>query len=156
MKIKINNNAKKGFQFYYYDLKNPLERLNLFNYYIGKATILDFFRSYLFDNPKLNFVQRIKRKDQYFIIRRRNRILSLGRICFKNTEEIELGLFEASLVSFFTVPKYRNRGFYKILMKEMMIYLKKKGYKLCIIWTSENNIPSKKAIERMGFKKIKQ
>ena len=147
MKIKMKKKNDRIIYFYCYDLNKSLKKGELKKYYIGKANIIDFIRSYLFENPKLNYVQCLKRRDRYFIVRKRNRILSLGRICYRNTEEVDLDPHEASLISLLTVEAYRGRGMCTALIKEMMVYLKKQGYTKCSIWTYKNNIPSRKVIE---------
>lgn len=149
--MKIIQKHAQNLRIYYYDLNNPIKEEPIKKYHMGKATILDFIRSYFYGNTKLNFMRWLVRKDDYFIIRDRNTIIAWARICYKSTKEVELGSKEASLISGFTVKAYRNRGMHTALIKQMMIYLKNKGFKRCIVWAEENNMASRAVIEKNQF-----
>lgn len=149
--MKIIEKNAQNLRIYGYDLTNPITEDRFEKYHMGKATILDFIRSFFYGNTKLNFMRCLARKDEYFIIRDRYKIISWARICYKNTKEVELGPKEASLVSGFTVKAYRNRGMHTALIKHMMIYLKNKGFKGCIVWAKEDNMASRTLIEKNQF-----
>lgn len=149
--MKIIEKNAQNLRIYGYDLTLPITEACFGKYHIGKATILDFIRSYFYGNTKLNFMRWLVRKDEYFIIRDRNKIISWARICYKSTKEVELGSKEASLISGFTVKAYRNKGMHTALIKHMMIYLKNKGFKRCIVWAEEDNMASRTVIEKNQF-----
>ena len=117
---------------------------------------------YVFESvPKKR--KKIKIKPKIFQISDRSKILknkifkNYFKTCYYknsrwNIEEIDKKVFlknEKILYDFFTNKKFRNRGYYKLLLKIIQNkYLNRK----LIIYTVSNNKHSKKAILSSGFK----
>lgn len=113
--------------------------------------MLDCLLGTIGNGPTISLSRRFRRGDDYFIVKADGRIVSLGRICYKDTKEVVLGKGEASLISFYTAPEFRRRGLYVALINEMLKYLGVRGFKKCYIWADANNTASLVGIERAGF-----
>jgi GNAT superfamily N-acetyltransferase len=57
----------------------------------------------------------------------------------------------ACLVAFETQPEFRGRGIYKALLREILRSRFASGAAWAYIWCEESNMPSRAAIERVGF-----
>ncbi len=108
------------------------------------------------ENFKLN---RFKNNSKFIGLKKKNDIICSGWIYFGNKwniEEVNKNIFlkkKYLLYDFITEKKFRNRGFYKLLLKFIQNKFRKK--KLVIYSLSHNN-KSINAIEKSGFRLIKK
>jgi RimJ/RimL family protein N-acetyltransferase len=67
--------------------------------------------------------------------------------------KVRLESDDAVLTSFYIIPEYRGKKLYQALMSEMAIRAARRGVRRITIWCDADNLPSRAAIERVGFKK---
>ena len=136
-KKKINSKIK----FFSVNNKNTIEKNNILKSY--------------FKNKKEKY-KRFKHS-LFFFLKNKNEIISSGWVCIKknkkwNIEEIDKKINfkdKKILYDFETIKKFRNKGYYTLLLKLIQNnYLKKK----LLIYTQVNNRASVKAITKSGFK----
>lgn len=154
MKIKPGF-TNTNIEFFYINLDQNFDTSISKGFRIKKANLMDYILSILGKRPELSLLRHIKRGDDYFIAKSGGRIASIGRICYKETDEIELNQKEASLISFLTVPDFRRRGLYTSLITAMLDYLKREKYVKCYIWADSENIASINGIKKAGFIPLK-
>ena len=65
-------------------------------------------------------------------------------------------LESASLYSFYTVPEFRGRGLYQVLLRRILAWHFAAGVKLAYISVLENNLASLRAIEKVGFRRFQR
>ena len=105
---------------------------------------------------KLN---RFKEKSKFIGLKKKSEIICSGWIYFGNkwkVEEVNKNIKlnnQYLLYDFITEKKFRNMGYYKLLLRNIQMKFKKK--KLLIYSLSHNN-KSIRAIENSGFKLIKR
>jgi GNAT superfamily N-acetyltransferase len=140
-------------RYYSFSLDRELEgvKADLDGIRIGKATPKDFFISRRSDVQDISLRRVLVRGDDYFVARAEKQIVSIGRICYADTEDLALDKAEASLISFYTVPDFRGRGLYGALINSMLKHLKKRHFSTCYIWASKDNKASLAGIEKAGF-----
>jgi len=103
-------------------------------------------------------LDRFTKKSKFIGLKRKNEIICSGWIYFGNKwiiEEINKKITlnnEYLLYDFITEKKFRNRGYYKLLLKVIQNKFRKKGL---VIYSLSHNNKSIKAIEKSGFKLIK-
>ena len=104
-------------------------------------------------------LKRFKKNSKFLGLKNKSEIICSGWIFYGNTwnvEEIDKKIKlkkQYLLYDFFTSNKFRNKGYYQILLK--MIINKYPNKKL-IIYSLSKNIKSIKAIRKVGFKLIKK
>ena len=118
----------------------------------NKARISKITKKYFEENKfKLN---RFKEKSKFIGLKRRNEIICSGWIYFGNKwkiEEINKNIVlknQHLLYDFITEKKFRNLGYYKLLLK---IIQNKFKTKRLIIYSLSHNIKSIRAIQKVGF-----
>ena len=105
---------------------------------------------------KLN---RLKKKSKFIGLKRKNEIICSGWIYFGNKwliEEINKKITlnnQYLLYDFITEKKFRNMGYYKLLLNIIQNKFRKKRL---IIYSLSHNTRSIRAIEKSGFKLIKK
>ena len=120
---------------------------------ISDKKLDEYFKKYKFKLARLN------KKNYFMALTNKQKILSSGWIYFgskwKITEIDKDVYLDSKLLLFdFETPTYlRNRGYYTLLLK--MIRNKFLNKKLAI-YSLSNNVPSCNAIEKSGFKFIKE
>ena len=65
---------------------------------------------------------------------------------------IRLGSKDAEIKYCLTLPEHRGKGIYPAVLREVIGYLKEKGFMRVFITVQEDNIPSIRGIEKAGFK----
>ena len=99
-------------------------------------------------------LERFKKKSQFIGLKRRDEIICSGWIYFGNKwkiEEINKNIVlknQHLLYDFITEKKFRNLGYYKLLLK---IIQNKFKTKRLIIYSLSHNIKSIRAIQKVGF-----
>lgn len=81
--------------------------------------------------------------------------MTKGQTSYRFTElDMEIDTPENSFIlyDFFTEPNFLKQELYRKTLEKMLIECRKKNAKEAFIWVSENNIPSKSVIEKVGFK----
>ena len=116
-------------------------------------TIQKYFEKNRF---KLN---RFKKKSKFIGLKRKNEIICTGWIYFGNVwklEEISKKIRlkkQYLLYDFITEKKFRNMGYYKLLLRTIQNKFQKKRL---IIYALSHNNKSIRAIEKSGFKFIRK
>ena len=135
---------KKEYQFFFVKSAN-------------KAKINKIIKKYFEENKfKLN---RFKEKSKFIGLKRKNEIICSGWIYFGNKwkiEEINKNIAlknQYLLYDFITEKKFRNMGYYKLLLQ--IIQNKFKTERL-IIYSLSHNSKSIRAIEKTGFELIRK
>jgi len=143
-RLKFKNVKKKGTYFFFIKSENEFRKIRLLNEYFKKNAV-----------KKIRFI-----KNSNFIgIRNNNSIISSGWIYFGNTWEVEeinkkINLNGSYLLyDFFTEEKFRNKGYYKLLLKLIQSKFSKKKM---IIYSLSHNLKSVRAIKSSGFKLIRK
>ena len=123
----------------------------------NKAKINKIIKKYFDENKfKLN---RFKEKSKFIGLKRKNEIICSGWIYFGNKWKIEeinknIALKNQHLLyDFLTEKKFRNMGYYKLLLKIIQNKLRKKRL---MIYSLAHNNKSIRAIEKAGFKLVKK
>ena len=104
-------------------------------------------------------LKRFKKKSKFIGLKRRDEIICSGWIYFGNKwkiEEIDKNIAlknQHLLYDFLTEKKFRNMGYYKLLLKIIQNKFRKK--RLMIYSLSHNN-KSIRAIEKVGFKLVRK
>ena len=104
-------------------------------------------------------LDRFKKKSKFIGLKKKNEIICSGWIYFGNKwiiEEINKKITlnnKYLLYDFETEKKFRNMGYYKLLLK---IIQKKFQRKKLLIYSLSHNHKSIKAIEKSGFKLVKK
>ena len=110
-----------------------------------------------FDESKFK-LGRFRKKSKFIGLKRKNEIICSGWIYFGNkwtVEEINKKITlnnKYLLYDFITEKKFRNMGYYKLLLKVIQNKYRKKGL---VIYSLSHNNKSIKAIKKSGFKFIK-
>jgi len=68
---------------------------------------------------------------------------------YNNLNDSEFFIYDA-----YTIPEYRRNGIWQSMLATELRVMKEKGYKGCYVLVEENNLPSIKGIEKVGFEKI--
>ena len=116
-------------------------------------TIQKYFKK---NSSKLN---RFKKKSKFIGLKRKNKIICSGWIYFGNQWNIEeinkkIRLNKQYLLyDFITEKKFRNMGYYQLLLRIIQNKFKKKGL---MIYSLSHNNKSIRAIEKAGFKLVKK
>ena len=116
-------------------------------------TIQKYFNK---NNSKLN---RFKKKSKFIGLKHKNKIICSGWIYFGNQWNIEeinkkIRLNKQYLLyDFITEKKFRNMGYYQLLLRIIQNKFQKKRL---IIYALSNNKKSVRAIEKSGFKLIRK
>ena len=123
----------------------------------NKARISKITKKYFEENKfKLN---RFKEKSKFIGLKRRNEIICSGWIYFGNKwiiEEINKKITlnnKYLLYDFITEKKFRNMGYYKLLLKIIQHKFKRKKL---MIYSLSHKHKSIRAIEKSGFKLIRK
>lgn len=140
--------------FYVRELSHGIELSRVKGFRVGKANAVDYLLGMLPGQPRLSLMPTLVRGDRYFTIRQGLRIAAVGRICYANTPEVVLEKGEAALISLYTRPEYRGRGFYPRLLMEQLQYLTSHGYIRACIWVDRANEASIRGIEKAGFTQL--
>jgi len=111
-----------------------------------------------FENSEFK-LDRFKKKSKFIGLRRGNEIICSGWIYFGNQwkiEEINRNIKlknQYLLYDFITTEKFRNMGYYKLLLRIIQSkFIKKK----LVIYALSHNSRSIRAIEKSGFKFVKK
>tara|TARA_Y100000590_G_scaffold440289_1_gene565489 strand:+ start:543 stop:1046 length:504 start_codon:yes stop_codon:yes gene_type:complete len=121
----------------------------------AKASLL--IKKY-FEREKFK-LNRLKNNSKFIGFKKKNEIICSGWVYFGNKwniEEVDKNIFlkkKYLLYDFITEKKFRNKGFYKLLLKFIQNKFRKK--KLIIYSLSHNN-KSINAIKKSGFRYIKK
>lgn len=111
-----------------------------------------------FEKNRFKF-NRFKKKSKFIGLKHKNKIICSGWIYFGNEWEIEeinkkIRLNKQYLLyDFITEKKFRNMGYYKLLLKIIQNKFQKKRL---IIYALSHNHKSIRAIEKSGFKFVKK
>ena len=111
-----------------------------------------------FDESKFK-LNRFKKKSKFIGLKRKNEIICSGWIYFGNKwiiEEINKKITlnnKYLLYDFITEKKFRNMGYYKLLLKIIQHKFKRKKL---MIYSLSHNHKSIRAIEKSGFKLIRK
>lgn len=141
---KVNKVNKNGISIFFIKSANKAK--------INK-TIKKYFEGSKF---KLN---RFKKKSKFIGLKRRNEIICSGWIYFGNKWKIEeinknIALKNQHLLyDFLTEKKFRNMGYYKLLLKIIQNKFRKKRL---MVYSLAHNNKSIRAIEKAGFKLVKK
>ena len=104
-------------------------------------------------------LSRLKKKSKFIGLKRKKEIICSGWIYFGNKwliEEINKKITlnnQYLLYDFITEKKFRNMGYYKLLLNNIQNKFRKKRL---IIYSLSHNTRSVRAIEKSGFKLIKR
>ena len=124
----------------------------------SKKNITKFHLNEYFDKYKFK-LKRLNKKNQFLALIKNKKVLSTGWIFFgtkwKITEiNLNINIKNQSLLYDFYTPKgFRNKGYYKLLLKLITNKFKKSNL---VIYSESHNHKSNKAIKKSGFKLIRQ
>lgn len=119
---------------------------------------LDKFKGIVNERKFELFEERFKKGRVCFVALFQGKIVYFGWISFENEYEsncqikVELNGKGAYWFDCYTAPKYRQNKLHTALTTKALIYLKNKGYKKVLILVYNNNIFSRKAFSKVGFK----
>tara|TARA_Y100001970_G_scaffold293563_1_gene441215 strand:+ start:3994 stop:4518 length:525 start_codon:yes stop_codon:yes gene_type:complete len=141
---KIKKFNSKGTSIFYIKSKNKI---------LNNKPIKNYFEK---DLSKLS---RFNKNSKFIGIKLKNKIICSGWIFFGKSwyiDEINKKIPTKNyytLYDFFTEKEFRNKGYYKLLLK---IIRKKFKKKKLLIYSTSHNIKSIKAIKKSGFKFVKE
>ena len=68
---------------------------------------------------------------------------------------LRLGKYDAEIKYCLTLPEYRGRGIYPMILTSIASYLRAKGFRNLFICVEKNNIASIRGIEKAGFQALR-
>ena len=142
--LKFKNVKKKGIYFFFIRTEKEFRKIRLLNEYFKK----NFYKK-----------NRFKKNSNFIGIRNNNSIISSGWIYFGKSWEVEevnkkINLNGSYLLyDFFTEVKFRNKGYYKLLLKLIQSKFEKKKL---VIYSLSHNLKSIRAIKNSGFQLIRK
>ncbi|GAI66405.1 unnamed protein product [marine sediment metagenome] len=119
---------------------------------------LDKFKEIVNERKFQLFRKRFKKDKICFIALDQEKIAYFGWISFDDEYEsifqimVKVNDKEAYWFDCHTIPEYRRSGLHSAITAKALIYLKDKGCKKVITHVMKNNIYSRKAFEKVGFK----
>lgn len=125
-----------------------------------KRASLDDIRK-MFQRDKNNLAKKLKEGHVCFIAERKGDILGYCWVAFRELyvreidRKIKFKKAEACIYDVFVFPDYRRKRIYQKMLVEIFRFLRKKGYEKVFINVLSTNIPSKRGVEHVGFKRIK-
>ena len=119
---------------------------------------LDKFKGIVNERKMKLFKERFKKDRICFIALYQEKIAYFGWISFDDEYEsifqirVKVNHKEAYWFDCHTIPQYRNNGLHGTITAKALIYLKDKGCKKVLTHVMKDNIYSRKAFEKLGFK----
>lgn len=111
---------------------------------------------------KLEYQNRFDRDDKCVALFKDNQIVNISWLCFSDLfiDEIKIK-YKVPVNSFviydvYTLPIYRNRGFYKLMLNHLNIWGKENNFRYSYIYSELENSISIRAIINSGYKKIEK
>lgn len=119
---------------------------------------LDKFKGIVSERKIKLFRERFKKNRMCFIALHQENIAYFGWISFDDEYETIFQIMvrvkdkEAYWFDCHTIPEYRRYGLHSAITTKALIYLKDKGIKKVLTHVMKNNIYSRKAFRKVGFK----
>ena len=146
---------------YEYLLKTPIEEIEPKIKFTIRAAVeddLDKFKGIVNERKIKLFRKRFKKDRICFVALDQEKIAYFGWISFDDEYEsifqimVKVNHKEAYWFDCHTIPQYRNNGLHGAITAKALIYLKDKGCKKVLTHVMKDNIYSRKAFEKLGFK----
>ena len=146
---------------YEYLLKMPIEEIEPKIKVTIRAAVeddLDKFKGIVNERKIKLFRKRFKKDRVCFIALDQEKIADFGWISFDDEYEsifqirVKVNDKEAYWFDCHTMPQYRLNGLHSAVTAKALIYLKDKGCKKVLTHVMKDNIYSRKAFEKVGFK----
>mgnify|MGYP006077993405 CR=1 FL=1 len=138
--------------FKFFEKTNPHKKNILFHMFSEYSELVDFFRGV--KTPiKRHHYNRLKSGNEFYCLFQGNELVCSGWSTSKpvNISEVNKVLNVDGnniLYDFFTPSNFRNKGYYKCILENIILHQKKDSY----IYTLKSNKASNKAIQNIGFK----
>lgn len=146
---------------YEYLLKMPIEEIEpkiKVTIRVAVEDDLDKFKGIVNERKIKLFRKRFKKDRICFIALDQEKIAYFGWISFDDEYEsifqirVKVNHKEAYWFDCHTMPQYRYNGLHSAITAKALIYLKDKGFKKVLTHVMKDNIYSRKAFEKLGFK----
>jgi len=135
-------------------IDDNLTKIQFLNYQNFIET--EFFK----EEHKFEYKNRFDRGDKCVALYKNNNIVNISWLCFTDLfiDEVKLK-YKVPINSFivydvFTLPVFRNRGFYKLMLMYINLWGKENNYHNSYIYSELNNTISIRAIIKSGYQKI--
>jgi len=145
-------------------LEIPIEEIEPKIKVIIRAAVeedIDKFKEIVNERKIKLFRERFKKNKICFIALDQEKIAYFGWISFDDEFEsifqirVKVADKEAYWFDCHTIPEYRHNGLHSAITIKALIYLKDKGCKKVLTHVMKNNIYSRKAFRKVGFKEKK-